>query len=165
MGDDNSSEEDEKPAHRVSVSGFLLSMFEITQGQWRALMGSNPSYFKDCGDTCPVERVSWHDAQAFVKKLSDKTGQRYRLPTGAEWEYVARAGSQTSWHFGGDVAQLGRYAWYGYDKGNANKKTHPAGKKLPNQFGLFDMHGNVWEWVEGCWHENCQKAPMNGSVW
>lgn len=165
MGDDNSSEKDEKPARSVKVASFLLGKLEVTQGQWRALMGSNPSHFKKCGNTCPVENVSWEDAQAYVKKLSDKTGQRYRLPTEAEWEYAARAGSQTSWHFGNDAAQLGRYAWYGYDRGNAEKKTHPAGEKLPNQFGLYDMHGNVWEWVEDCWHDHYQAAPKDGSAW
>ena len=165
MGDDKSSEKDEKPAHRVSVAGFLLGKFEVTQGQWRALMGSNPSSFKDCGDNCPVENVSWQDAQAYLKKLSDKTGQPYRLPTEAEWEYAARAGSSTQWSFGDDEAQLGRYAWYGYDQGNAEKKTHVVGGKQPNQFGLYDMHGNVWEWVEDCWHDNYQGAPGDGSVW
>jgi formylglycine-generating enzyme required for sulfatase activity len=165
MGYDKNLAKDEKSAHRVTVPGFMLGKFEITQGQWRALMGRNPSGFKACGDTCPVENVSWDDAQAFIKKLSEKTGRRYRLPTEAEWEYAARAGSQTSWHFGDDAAQLGRYAWYRYDQGNAEKKTHPVGEKLPNQFGLHDIHGNVWEWVEDCWHDNYQDAPKNGSAW
>ena len=162
MGDDKSSEQDEKPAHRVSVPGFLLGKFEVTQGQWRALMGSNPSHFEDCGDNCPVEEVNWQDAQAYLKKLSDKTGQPYRLPTEAEWEYAARAGSSTQWSFGDDEAQLKRYAWY---SGNAEGKTHTVGGKLPNQFGLYDMHGNVWEWVEDCWHGNYQGAPADGSAW
>jgi formylglycine-generating enzyme required for sulfatase activity len=162
MGDDKSSEKDEKPAHRVTVPGFMLGKFEVTQGQWRALMGNNPSGFKDCGDTCPVENVSWDDAQAFVKKLSEKTGRRYRLPTEAEWQYAARGGSQTSWHAGDEVAQLGRYAWYSE---NAEKKTHSVGEKQPNRFGLHDMHGNVWEWVEDCWHDNYQAAPKDGSAW
>jgi formylglycine-generating enzyme required for sulfatase activity len=165
MGDDKSSEKDEKPAHRVTVGSFLMGKFEVTQGQWRAVMGSNPSGFKDCGDNCPVENVSWEDAQVYLKKLSDKTGQRYRLPTEAEWEYAARAGSTTQWSFGDDEAQLGRYAWYGYDEGNAEKKTHAVGGKLPNQFGLYDMHGNVREWVEDCWHDNYQGAPVDGSAW
>lgn len=162
MGDDKSGFNDEKPAHRVTVPGFLLGKFEVTQGQWRALMGSNPSHFENCGDTCPVEMVSWEDAQAFVTKLSEKTGQRYHLPTEAEWEYAARAGRQTIWHSGNDAAQLGRYAWY---RDNAGQKTHPAGEALPNQFGLYDMHGNVREWVEDCWHDHYQAAPKDGSRW
>ena len=165
MGDGKSSEKDDKPAHRVSISGFLLGKFEVTQLQWRALMGNNPSWFKNCGDTCPVEQMNWNDVQAYLKKLSEKTGQPYRLPTEAEWEYAARAGSHAKWHFGDDEAQLGRYAWFGNDQGNADKKTHPVGEKLPNQFGLYDMHGNLPEWVQDCWHDHYKKAPNNGSAW
>jgi formylglycine-generating enzyme required for sulfatase activity len=165
MGDDKSGYSAEKPAHRVTVPSFLLGKFEVTQGQWRALMGSNPSRFSDCGDNCPVEQVSWQDAQAYLKKLSEKSGQQYRLTTEAEWEYAARAGSSTQWSFGDDESQLGRFAWYGYDQGNADKKNHAVGGKQPNQFGLYDMHGNVWEWMEDCWHNNYQDAPSDGSVW
>lgn len=160
MGDDKSDWEIEKPAHRVTVPGFLLGKFEVTQGQWRALMGSNPSHFKDCGDTCPMENVGWEDAQAFVKKLSEKTGRRYRLPTEAEWEYAGRAGSQTSWNV--DSAYLHHYEWFLWD---AEGKTHPVGEKQPNRFGLYDMHGNVREWVADCRHDNYQAAPNDGSAW
>jgi formylglycine-generating enzyme required for sulfatase activity len=161
MGDDKSVFRDEEPAHRVTVGSFLLGKFEVTQGQWRALMASNPSHSKDCGDNCPVEQVSWEDAQAYLKKLSAKAGYTYRLPTEAEWEYAARAGSQTNWHFGDDEAQLGQYAWYRH---NAEKKTYIVGGKQVNPFGLYDMHGNVWEWVEDCYRINYRGAPKNGSA-
>lgn len=162
MGDNKSGEKDEKPAHKVKLASFLLGKFEVTQGQWRALMGSNPSYFKDCGDNCPVENVSWNDAQKYVAWLNAKTRGGYRLPSEAEWEYAARAGSSTKWHFGDEEAQLGRYAWYST---NAEGKPHAVGGKQANPWGLHDTHGNVWEWVEDCGHESYQGAPVDGSAW
>jgi formylglycine-generating enzyme required for sulfatase activity len=138
--------EDEKPVHTVRISqAFYLGKHEVTQAQWQAVMGSNPSQF--AGDPQrPVERVSWDDVQAFVQKLNAREGgAQYRLPTEAEWEYAARAGSQTAYSFGDDAAQLGQYAWY--DK-NAGGTTHPVGQLQPNAWGLYDMHGNVWEWVQ-----------------
>ena len=123
-------------------------------------MGTLPSRFK--GRTLPVEQVSWSDAQEFVKKLSDNTGKNYRLPSEAEWEYAARAGSQTAYSFGDNVGELGRYGWF---NNNSNNTTHPVGEKLPNAFGLHDMHGNVWEWTEDCWNENYSNAPTDGSAW
>ena len=162
MGDDKSAYDDEKPAHRVTVPSFLLGKFEVTQGQWRALMGSNPSSFIDCGDNCPVAKVSWEEAHEYVKKLTEKAGQPYRLPSEAEWEYAARSRSTTKWHFGDDEAELGQYAWY---RANLSGKTHAVGGKQPNQFGLYDMHGNVLEWVEDCWHDNYQAAPVDGGAW
>ena len=125
-------------------------------------MGSNPSSFSSCGDGCPVESVSWNDAQDFAQRLSQKTGKQYRLPSEAEWEYAARAGSSTKWSFGDNESQLGDYAWF---SANSQNKTQRVAQKRPNAFGLFDMHGNVWEWVQDCWHGNYNGAPTDSSAW
>ncbi len=153
---------DEKPVHRVNLRAFLLGRTEVTQGQWQAVWGSNPSHFKQCGADCPVEQVSWNDAQEFVRKLSAKTGKNYRLPNEAEWEYAARAGSRGKWSSGDAESQLSDYAWY---DANSEHKTHPVAKKRPNAFGLYDMHGNAWEWVQDNWHVNYHGAPSDGSAW
>ena len=158
---------DERPVHRVNVPSFLIGKTEVTQGQWKAVMGSNPSSFSQCGDDCPVERVTWNEAQDFARRLSQKTGKQYRLPSEAEWEYAARAGSNTKWSFGDNESQLGDYAWY-RDNFNAwfgQTKTQRVAQKRPNAFGLFDMHGNVWEWVQDCFHDNYTGAPADGSAW
>ena len=166
MGSDTDFD-DEKPAHPVKVAAFMMSKYELTQGQWKAVMGNNPSLFKECGDNCPVENVSWNDVQAYVAKINAKTGGKYRLPSEAEWEYAARAGSTGRWSFGDDETQLGKHAWFGayVAGGNSGEKTHPVGLKLANKFGLHDMYGNVWEWVEDCWHDNYNGAPVDGSAW
>jgi formylglycine-generating enzyme required for sulfatase activity len=134
---------DEWPVNDVRITrAFEMQRTEVTQGQWEAVMGSNPAFFKDCGPTCPVENVSWDDAQAFVTKLNARTdGYQYRLPTEAEWEYAARAG--TTGDYGG-TGKLDEMGWY---VGNAGKRTHPVAQKQPNAWGLYDMHGNVAEWV------------------
>jgi formylglycine-generating enzyme required for sulfatase activity len=152
----------EKPPHRVTIQRFAMGKFEVTQGQWRAVMGSNPSRFNTCGDDCPVEQVSWNDIQDFINKLNQQTGKSYRLPSEAEWEYAARAGSTSEWSFGDSESQLGDHAWFG---GNSGGKTQRTGQKRPNAFGLHDMHGNVWEWVQDCWHSNYSGAPTDGSAW
>lgn len=152
----------EKPEHGVSIMSFALGKTEVTQGQWRSVMGSNPSHFQDCGDACPVERVSWNDVQDYIKRLNAKTGQRYRLPSEAEWEYAARGGTTTKWHHGDGETALGEYAWY---DANSGDKTHAVAQKRANSFGLFDMHGNAWEWVEDCFHDNYSGAPSDGSAW
>ena len=157
MGSNDSA--DQRPSHRVSVPSFLRSKTEVTQGQWKALMFSNPSSFDQCGDDCPVEMVSWNDAQEFTRRLSQKTGKAYRLPSESEWEYAARAGSTSKWSFGDDEKQLNQYSWH-WKSG-----TGRAADQKPNAFGLFDMHGNVWEWVEDCWHDNYNGAPTDGSSW
>jgi formylglycine-generating enzyme required for sulfatase activity/uncharacterized caspase-like protein len=153
---------EEKPQHLVKIPSFLMGKTEVTQLQWKSVMGSNPSSFNECGDNCPVENVSWNDAQNFIRKLNQVAGQNYRLPTEAEWEYVARAGTTTEWSFGNDGFQIGKYAWH---SGNGASKTHGVGLKMPNAFDLYDMHGNVWEWVEDCWHGTYNDAPIDGSAW
>jgi len=137
---------DEKPVHTVRImQPFYLGKYEVTQGQWQAVMGSNPSKFT--GDpNRPVENVSWDDVQEFIRRLNSREGgATYRLPTEAEWEYAVRAGTTTRWSFGDDARQLGRYAW---PEENAGGYTHPVGQLQPNPWGLYDMHGNVWEWVQ-----------------
>jgi formylglycine-generating enzyme required for sulfatase activity len=125
-------------------------------------MGSNPSRFTACGPECPVENVRWNVVQEFIVKLNQKTGQKYRLPSEAEWEYAAKAGTTTEWSHGNDESKLGNYAWY---RQNNSYTTQVVGQKLPNAFGLFDMHGNVWEWTQDCWHETYAGAPTDGSAW
>lgn len=154
---------DEKPPHTVNHAGFLIGKTEVTQRQWQDVMGGNPSSFKSCGPDCPVENVSWNDVQEFIAKLSRQTGQVYRLPTEAEWEYAARSGGTAEWGFGSDESKLDNYAWYSGKTGI--HQTQAVGQKLPNEFGLFDMHGNVWEWTQDCWHENYVGAPTNGIAW
>ena len=158
---DGECEKDEKPRHAVTVKPFAIGKTEVTQGQWQAVMGSAPPelYFKDCGADCPVERVSWNDVQEFIQTLNQKTGAHYRLPSEAEWEYACRAGHDTLYCGGND---LGAVAWHG---GNAGGKTHPVGGKAANPFGLYDMSGNVWEWLQDCYHDSYQGAPSDGSAW
>ncbi|MEO5363284.1 MAG: formylglycine-generating enzyme family protein [Magnetococcus sp. DMHC-8] len=137
--------DDELPRHAVTISrAFYLGKYEVTQAQWEAVMGDNPSAFQ--GADRPVESVSWHDVQAFIGKLNDKAGARlYRLPSEAEWEYAARAGTETVRYWGNGAEEMEQYAWYG---NNAGKKSHPVGQLKPNPWGLYDMLGNVWEWCD-----------------
>ena len=151
---------DEKPQHLVQVQSFAIGKYEVTQEQWYPVMGDNPSENK--GRTLPVEQVSWEDVQQFIAKLNQKTGQTYRLPSEAEWEYAARAGSTTEWSLGDDVSKLRNYAWY---SDNSGGKTQLVGQKLPNAFGLHDIYGNVWEWTQDCWHETYNGAPSDGGAW
>ncbi len=154
--------DDEGPLHHVKISkAFYMSKYEVTQKQWRDVMGNNPSEFK--GDNLPVEQVSWEDAQNFIKKLNDMEGtNKYRLPSEAEWEYAARAGTTTRYSFGNDESELGNYAWY-YT--NSNSRTHEIGQKNPNPWGLYDMIGNVYEWVQDKYHDSYNGAPTDGSSW
>lgn len=140
-------------AHEVCVDDFYMGKYEVTQGQWKAIMRKNPSYFKDCGDNCPVEQVSWHDANAFISKLNQKAGNDiYRLPTEAEWEYAAKSkGKNEKWAGTNNEPEIADYGWY---KSNSGGKTQQVGQKKPNSFGLFDMSGNVMEWVKDGYHKN-----------
>ena len=134
--------DEEQPLTRVRISrGYWLGKYEVTQAEWQAVMGSNPSEFKNCGPNCPVEKVSWNDVQEFIRRLNGRTGEgRYRLPTEAEWEYAARAGTS-----GDRYGNLAAIAWYGDIR---EGRTQPAGRKAPNAWGLCDMLGNVFEWVQ-----------------
>jgi formylglycine-generating enzyme required for sulfatase activity len=156
----------EKPVHEACVDDYYIGKYEVTQGQWQAVMGSNPSNFKNCGDNCPVESVSWNDAQEFVRKLNQRSGGgKYRLPTEAEWEYAARSGGKSEKYSGGN--DVDSVAWY---SGNSGSKTHPVGTKSPNGLGIYDMSGNVWEWVQD-WYgggyssgsQNNPSGPSSGS--
>lgn len=150
----------EGPVHRVKIPrAFYMGKYEVTQKQWYDIMGNNPSRFK--GDDLPVEMVSWYDIQEFIQRLNEKEGtDKYRLPSEAEWEYAARAGTTTMYSFGDNPSELGDYGWYGK---NSNYTTHPVGQKKPNPWGLYDVHGNVWEWVQDkiC---NYDEAPSDGSA-
>lgn len=138
---------DEKHVRWIHISQpFDLSKYEVTQAQWKSVMGGGKTPIVFQGDDLPVESVTWNDVQEFIRKLNEKEGADiYRLPTEAEWEYAARAGTRSSYHFGDDVDQLDQYTWY---KKNSDGKTQAVGGKRPNQWGLHDMHGNVWEWVQ-----------------
>lgn len=191
--------DDEKPHHLVTLKGFHLSKYPITQAQWRTIalspkihrdLSPNPSRFQ--GDSLPVEQVSWYEAEEFCARLSRLTGKTYRLPSEAEWEYACRDGAMDyrEYYFGDKIDQLDNYAWYGNNSGiepidaiaiweevdknaslytqrlNHNQNTtHPVGEKLPNAFGLYDMHGNVWEWCADDWYENYENTPADGTAW
>lgn len=143
MGSDpDEGDGDEKPQHRVTIShAYWMGKYEVTQAQWKAIMGTDPSHFK--GPNLPVETVSWKECQTFLAKLSQKTGRTFSLPTEAQWEYACRAGTTTPWSFGAQPELAEEFGWVGT---NAQEKTHPVGTKKPNPWGLYDMHGNVWEW-------------------
>jgi len=149
---------DTVPAHPVTIAtGFFIGKYEVTQAQWKALMGGNPSSYPDCGDNCPVEQVTWEAAQVFVKWLNDgNDGYVYRLPSEAEWEYAFRAGTT------GPLYAEGEIGWNGSNAGN---KTHPVGLLKPNALGLYDIAGNVGEWCSDWYHKNYEGAPADGSPW
>jgi formylglycine-generating enzyme required for sulfatase activity len=154
----------EEPVHRVVIARpFLLGQLPVTQGQWAAVMGDgeNPSLFRG-DDRRPVEGVSWDDARAYCRRLSELTGRTVRLPTEAEWEYACRAGTAGEFFFGDDERVVGAYAWYDLNSGG---QTHPVGLKRPNPWGLFDVIGNVWEWCEDVWHADYTGAPSVGTAW
>ncbi len=149
------------PAHDVDVGSFHIAAHEVTQAQWQAVMGFNPSHYKD--PRRPVENVTWLETQSFLEELNRIEGtNKYRLPTEAEWEYAARAGSKGSYFFGDDVGQLSRYAWF---DANSRIGTQAVGRGQPNPWGLYDMYGNVWEWVQDCWHDDYNGAPSDSRVW
>jgi formylglycine-generating enzyme required for sulfatase activity len=154
---------DERPVHEVCVDHFSIGKYEVTRAEWQAVMGNNPSNF--IGDRRPVVNVSWDDAQAFIRKLNRQTGKRYRLPTEAEWEYAARSGGKKEkWAGTSDPSQLDSYAW---SKENSWLKVHVVGMKRPNGLGIYDMSGNVWEWVQDrygdVWYEESPKDNPPGT--
>ena len=151
---------DESPVRSVQVASFEIGRYEVTQELWQAVMGENPSAFGDC-PRCPVETVSWDDVQRFLRKLNEG-GAAYRLPSEAEWEYAARGGQRGQNHQYSGSDNWAEVAWY-YE--NANNRTHPVGQKKENELGLFDMSGNVREWVQDCWHDSYVGAPGDGRTW
>ena len=161
------ADKDEQPRHNVKVNAFSIGKYEVTQGQWQAVMGSNPSHFQQCGDRCPVENVSFNDVQAFIQKLNAKTGQTYRLPTEAEWEYAARAGTTTAFSTGDciNTRQANYDGNYDYNHCGAKTgvylgKTVPVGSYPANHWGLYDMHGNVREWTCSAYTEHYDGSEL-----
>ncbi|NEZ65750.1 formylglycine-generating enzyme family protein [Leptolyngbyaceae cyanobacterium CCMR0082] len=158
MGSPEREEDDnDSPQHKVTISEFWMGKYPVTQAQYKAVTGKSPSRFK--GDNLPVEQVDWCDAVEFCKRLSKKTGKSYRLLSEAEWEYACRAGTTTRYCFGDDLTE---------EQANFNGnigKTSPVGTYPPNAFGLYDMHGNVWEWCQDHWHDSYDSAPTDGSAW
>jgi formylglycine-generating enzyme required for sulfatase activity len=184
--DEEESRDKERPQHEVSVAGFFMGRYPVTQAQWRAVAGyepidhklnPDPSHFK--GDNRPVEQVNWDEAQEFCRRLSVKSGREYRLPSEAEWEYACRAGTTTPFHFGETIdAEIVNYnaqnEYVGLSikpvystgrKGEYRQETREVGQFPGNEWCLHDMHGNVWEWCEDDWHESYEGAPTNGVVW
>jgi formylglycine-generating enzyme required for sulfatase activity len=161
--------DNESPQHQVTVPSFFIGKYPVTQAQYQAIMGTNPSYFK--GSNRPVEQVSWNNAVAFCEKLSQKIGKTYRLPSEAQWEYACRAGTTTPFHFGEtittDLANYnGNYTYGQEPKGVYRRETTEVGSfGVANNFGLYDMHGNVWERCQDNWHSNYEGAPIDGSAW
>ena len=158
----------EGPQRTVNISPFFIGKYEVTQEQYQAVVGNNPSWFKNAKR--PVEKVSWHDAVEFCRKLSQKTGKTYRLPSEAEWEYACRAGTTTPFYFGDTIAPDlvnydGNNPYGSAPKGTYRKQTTDVGSFPPNAFGLYDMHGNVWEWCSDKWHDNYNGVPTDGSSW
>jgi formylglycine-generating enzyme required for sulfatase activity len=171
MGSPKTEEErlnNEGPQHSVTVPAFFMAKYPVTQAQWQAVMGNNPSRFK--GANRPVEQVSWNEAGKFCQKLSQITGKNYRLPSEAEWEYACRAGTATPFCFG-ETITTGLANYNGDDtygngpKGVSRGQTTDVGSFPPNGFGLYDMHGNVSEWCQDVWHKNYNGAPTDGSAW
>jgi formylglycine-generating enzyme required for sulfatase activity len=158
----------ESPQHKVTLETFWMSQSPITQAQWVSVMGDNPSHFK--GEDLPVECVSWHDAMKFCQRLSEQTGDTYTLPSEAQWEYACRAGTTTPFHFGKTITPDqanydGNYTYNGGPRGEYRQQTTPVGIFPPNDWGLYDMHGTVWEWCLDQWHPNYEGAPVDGSAW
>jgi formylglycine-generating enzyme required for sulfatase activity len=175
--DELEREYNEIPQHLVKVSQCLIGRYAVTQTQWRMVAGyesegrelnADPSAFK--GDNRPVERVSWEDAQEFCKRLSKHSGKPYRLPSEAEWEYACRAGTETAFHFGQTISlELanydGTFTYNNSPEGKLREKTADVGSFPANNWGLCDVHGNVWEWCQDNWHSNYKGAPIDGGAW
>lgn len=159
------SEDITKPVHRVDLATFSMMTTEVTQGQWEALMGSNPSKFKVCGKTCPVDSVSFNEIQDFIRRLNLIDNKKYRLPSESEWEYAARAGSSSNYSWGDKIhCSQANYGQRSNSCSNENT-TVPVKSYWPNDFGLYDMHGNLREWTQDCWHDSYIRAPSDGTAW
>jgi len=177
--------DNEQPVHKVTIDdAFEIGKYPVTIGEYRTFAKDTRSHYPEwmeegsyyniktggsdyykkisLDDNAPIVGVSWHDAKAYCNWLSKITGETYRLPTEAEWEYACRAEKTTMWSFGDDEKELGKYAWY---RENSNSTTHPVGEKKPNPWGLYDMHGNVWEWCEDDWVDSYDKTPRDGSAY
>ena len=165
MGSPNSEParaKDESPVSRAVIAkSFWMSKYEVTQGEWTAVMGNNPSQYR-YGDEHPVENISWEDCQRFIQRLNAVSPRTFRLPTETEWEYACRAGSRTAYCSGNSVSDLDRCGWY---DGNSGTGHHPVGEKEPNYWGLYDMHGNVYEWCQDYYWENYGNHPGDASAW
>jgi formylglycine-generating enzyme required for sulfatase activity len=175
--EEENSMDSERPQHEVTIEPFFMGKYQVTQEQWRFVaklpqvnreLEQDPSNFK--GDNRPVEQVSWYDAVEFCDRLSRHTKRQYRLPSEAEWEYACRAGTKTPFHFGEtittDLANYdGNYTYASEPTGKFLQQTTDVGSFPPNAFGLYDMHGNVWEWCLDDWHDNYKDAPTDGSAW
>lgn len=149
---------------RIPGKNYELGKYEVTQAEWRSVMGKNPSAFSGCGDSCPVEQVSWNDIQEFLAKLNRQTGRQYRLPTESEWLYACRGG-EGGFFFAADYCggdDIESVAWY---SGNSSGTTHPVGKKRANGYGLFDMSGNVWEWMQDTYDSEHDWRMLRGGSW
>jgi len=151
----------EQPIHEVLLKDFYIGKHLITQREWIAVMGENPSYFKG-NINCPVENVSWKECQLFIKKLRKLTGKKYRLPSEAEWEFAAKGGNYSNNYIYSGDSSIIKIAWYDT---NSAKKTHTVGAKRANELGIYDLSGNVWEWCQDTWHENYKGAPSRGKPW
>jgi len=171
---DGEGEDRERPRHQVTVAPFWMGKFVVTQAQYEAVMGKNPSRFKgnifSTGANRPVETISWNDAVDFCQKLSAKANRQFRLPSEAEWEYACRAGTTTPFYFGETISTdqanyNGNHIYGSGKKGECRLKPTDVGSFLPNAFGLYDMHGNVWEWCLDHWHSSYEGAPTDGSAW
>lgn len=150
----------EAPVHEVRVPSFYIAKYPVTQELWKRVMDNNPSNFK--GAKRPVEQVSWRDIQGFIRKLNEKTSKAYRLLTEAEWEYAARGGKRSQGYKYAGSNKLKDVGWY---EGNSYGETKPVGLKYPNELGIYDMSGNVYEWVEDQYHGNYKGAPFDDSAW
>lgn len=155
----STAETDEMPLRQVCLDGFFIGKYEVTQGQWLQIMENNPSFFSSCGNNCPVDNVSWNDVQEFVGKLNSQNGRNYRLLTEAEWEYACQSGGKSERFCGG--ADVDSVAWY--DR-NSNSKSHPVGEKRPNGLGIYDMSGNVWEWVSDLYQSPLSSQNVEGAL-
>ncbi len=170
---------DERPQHQATLGDFWLGQFAVTQAQYEAVMGRNPATFRT-DPASPVETVSWYDATEFCQKLSELTGQAFRLPSEAEWEYACRAGTTTPFHCGPTITtDLANYRGTDQEQGGQvysgaygdgpqgiyREQTVPVGQFPPNHWGLYDLHGNVWEWCQDVWHDSYAGAPSDGSAW